>query len=75
MRKPLLFASALCAVGLWGSIANATPAGGILETLKATASEANAVQQVRYYHRRHYRRYGYRQGCWWQDRWFCRYFW
>jgi hypothetical protein len=75
MRKLLLVASAVCAVGLSVSTASAAPAGGILETLKTTASEASVVQDVRYYRGRHYRRHHAYRNCWWQDRWMCRYFW
>jgi hypothetical protein len=74
MTRQLLAIAALCAaLGFSVSTPNATPASGMLETLKAGAVEGSMAQQVRHY-RRHYRHYRY-GNCWWRDRWLCRYMW
>ena len=73
MRTQLLVAMALCVIGLSISVANATPPAAMLQTLKANFVEASAMQHVNYYRRHHVRHH--RSQCWWQDRWFCRYFW
>jgi hypothetical protein len=74
MRKQLLVVSALCALGLSVSAASAAPSGGILDALKANASESRTVQHVRYDRHRSHTRHHYRN-CWWKDRWLCRWFW
>jgi hypothetical protein len=70
IRSLLIIAVLSAAVGFAATSANAASATRMLETLKAGASEGNLVQEARYRHRR-----GYRQNCWWGDRWLCRYLW
>ena len=74
VRNLLMIAVLSAAVGFAVSAAKAAPATGILERLKAGASEGNMVQEARYRHRRGYRHLR-NQNCWWGDRWLCRHFW
>jgi hypothetical protein len=69
MRQLLVIAALVATFGCSVFVANAAPVTGMYETLKAGASEASSVQQVR--HRRHHRR----EKCWWSDRWLCSWLW
>jgi fumarate hydratase class II len=76
MQRQLLVIAALStAIGFSAAAANAAPATSMFETLKASASESSAVQQVRVYRRGYHHHHHHQKNCWWGDRWVCSWLW
>ena len=73
IRQLLAIAGLAVVLAFSASTSNAAPGANTFEVMKASASEGNAVQQVR--HRKGHRHYRRHANCWWGDRWFCRWMW